>query len=301
MMEEMLKDKVVAAYKKIQDEICQSLELADGNVKFEEELWTREGGGGGRTRIFQHGNVIEKGGVNFSAVYGKLPEKIKEAFKVDSDEFFACGVSIVIHPVNPFVPIIHMNIRYFEMDEQTRWFGGGIDLTPHYVIDTDVRYFHHILKNTCDEFDASFYPKFKKQADDYFFIKHREETRGVGGIFYDRLKPENTGLDWDQLFKFSLGVGNSFIPAYTELIDRNRDTEYGENELEWQSLRRSRYAEFNLVYDSGTKFGLETNGRIESILMSLPPMAKWVYNHKPAENSLEAISLSKLIKGIDWA
>lgn len=297
----MLKDKIVKEYQKIQDEICHSLELADGKGKFVQEIWEREGGGGGRTRIFQHGDVIEKGGVNFSAVYGNLPESVKKAFKVDNDEFFACGVSIVIHPVNPFVPIIHMNIRYFEMDEQTRWFGGGIDLTPHYVIDTDARYFHHILKQTCDEFDASFYAKFKKQADDYFFIKHRQETRGVGGIFYDRLKPENTGLDWEQLFEFSLAVGNSFIPIYTELIDRNRDKEYTEAEQEWQYLRRSRYAEFNLVYDSGTKFGLETNGRIESILMSLPPTAKWVYDHKPAENSLEATTLGKLIKGIDWA
>ena len=297
----LLKDKVVEEYQKIQDEICAALAAADGGGQFEEEIWTREGGGGGRTRVFQNGNVIEKGGVNFSAVYGKLPEAVKKVFKVENDEFFATGVSIVIHPSNPFVPIIHMNIRYFEMDEQTRWFGGGIDLTPHYVIDTDVRYFHHLLKKSCDEFDASFYPKFKKQADDYFFIKHREETRGVGGIFYDRLKPENTGLDWEQLFNFSLAIGNTFIPAYTELIDRNRDTEFTEAEQEWQYLRRSRYAEFNLVYDSGTKFGLETNGRIESILMSLPPMAKWAYNHKPTENSPEAATLSKLIKGIDWA
>jgi len=297
----LLKDKVVEEYQKIQDEICAALAAADGGGQFEEEIWTREGGGGGRTRVFQNGNVIEKGGVNFSAVYGKLPEAVKKVFKVENDEFFATGVSIVIHPSNPFVPIIHMNIRYFEMDEQTRWFGGGIDLTPHYVIDTDVRYFHHLLKKSCDEFDASFYPKFKKQADDYFFIKHRDETRGVGGIFYDRLKPENTGLDWEQLFNFSLAIGNTFIPAYTELIDRNRDTAFTEAEQEWQYLRRSRYAEFNLVYDSGTKFGLETNGRIESILMSLPPMAKWAYNHKPTENSPEAATLSKLIKGIDWA
>jgi len=297
----LLKDKVVEAYQKIQDEICSSLSLADGGGQFEEEIWTRDGGGGGRTRIFQQGNVIEKGGVNFSAVYGKLPDAVKNAFKVENDEFFATGVSIVIHPSNPFVPIIHMNIRYFEMDEQTRWFGGGIDLTPHYVIDTDVRYFHHLLKQACDTHDSSFYPKFKKQADDYFFIKHRQETRGVGGIFYDRLKPENTGLEWDQLFDFSITVGNTFIPAYTELIERNRDTVFTEAEQEWQYLRRSRYAEFNLVYDSGTKFGLETNGRIESILMSLPPMAKWAYNHKPTENSPEAQTLSKLIKGIDWA
>lgn len=294
------RDQVVAAYQRIQDDICRDLELADGKSKFEEEIWSRDGGGGGRTRVMQNGNVIEKGGVNFSAVHGKLPESIKKAFKVESDEFFATGVSIVMHPSSPFVPIIHMNIRYFEMDEQTRWFGGGIDLTPHYVVDTDVRYFHHLLKQTCDEFDAGFYSKFKKQADDYFFIKHREETRGVGGIFYDRLKPDNTGLSYDQILDFSVGVGETFSPIYTELIDRNRELEYTPEHQEWQYLRRSRYAEFNLVYDSGTKFGLETNGRIESILMSLPPMAKWVYNHQPAIGSRESDTLSKLKKGIDW-
>jgi len=299
--EMVFKDRVVEAYQQIQDQICKSLELADGKAKFEEEIWNRDGGGGGRTRIMQHGNVIEKGGVNFSAVHGKLPDAIKKAFKVDSDEFFATGVSIVMHPNNPFVPIIHMNIRYFEMNDETRWFGGGIDLTPHYIIDTDARYFHHLLKQTCDQFDTSFYPKFKAHADDYFFIKHREETRGVGGIFYDRLKPENTGLSFDQLLDFSIAVGNTFIPAYTELIDRNRDKEFDEHQQEWQYLRRSRYAEFNLVYDAGTKFGLETNGRIESILMSLPPMAKWVYNHQALPDSQESYTLSKLKKGIEWA
>ncbi|MBC8985267.1 oxygen-dependent coproporphyrinogen oxidase [Pedobacter sp. N36a] len=297
----VFKDKVVAAFQKIQDSICQGLEQTDGKGKFEEEIWSREGGGGGRTRILQNGNVIEKGGVNFSAVYGKLPDTIKKSFKLENDEFFATGVSIVMHPNNPFVPIIHMNIRYFEMDEQTRWFGGGIDLTPHYVIDTDARFFHHLLKQTCDEFDASFYPKFKAHADDYFFIKHREETRGVGGVFYDKLKPENTGLDFDRLLSFSEAVGNTFLPAYTELIDRNRDADFTAEEQEWQYLRRSRYAEFNLVYDAGTKFGLETNGRIESILMSLPPMAKWVYNYQPIPESPEAHTLSKLKKGIEWA
>jgi len=295
------KEKVVAAYQLIQDQICDSLELSDGKAKFEQELWNREGGGGGRTRIMQHGNVIEKGGVNFSAVHGKLPEAVKKAFKVDSDEFFATGVSIVMHPENPFVPIIHMNIRYFEMDEQTRWFGGGIDLTPHFVIDTDARYFHHLLKQTCDQFDLSFYPKFKEHADDYFYIKHREETRGVGGIFYDRLRPDTCGLSFDQILDFSVAVGNTFIPAYTELIERNRDKEYTAKDQEWQYLRRSRYAEFNLVYDAGTKFGLETNGRIESILMSLPPLAKWNYNHKTAPDSDESYTLSRLKKGIQWA
>jgi len=296
----MFKNEVAAAYQQIQDSICKGLVEADGKAKFEEEVWQRDGGGGGRTRVVQHGNVIEKGGVNFSAVHGKLPESVKKAFKVESDEFFATGVSIVMHPENPFVPIIHMNIRYFEMDEQTRWFGGGIDLTPHYVIPTDARFFHHRLKQTCDRFDPSFYAKFKAHADDYFFIKHREETRGVGGIFYDRLKPDNTGLSFDQILTFSEAVGNTFLPVYTELIDRNRDKEFTEHEKEWQYLRRSRYAEFNLVYDAGTKFGLETNGRIESILMSLPPTAKWNYNPQIIPNSEEEATINLLKKGINW-
>lgn len=296
----MFRNKVAEAYQQVQDQICNGLNLADGKAKFVEEIWERDGGGGGRTRVMQHGNVIEKGGVNFSAVHGKLPEPVKKAFKVDNDEFFATGVSIVIHPENPFVPIIHMNIRYFEMDEQTRWFGGGIDLTPHYVIPTDARFFHHRLKQTCDAFNSSFYPKFKGIADDYFYIKHREETRGVGGIFYDRLKPENTDLSFEEILNFSVAVGETFLPIYTELIDRNRDQDYTEKEKEWQYLRRSRYAEFNLVYDAGTKFGLETNGRIESILMSLPPTAKWNYNPQVLANSEEELTLSYLKKGINW-
>ncbi|WP_316784436.1 oxygen-dependent coproporphyrinogen oxidase [Pedobacter frigiditerrae] len=296
----MFRDEVALAYQEIQDSICEGLVQADGKAKFQEELWERDGGGGGRTRVMQNGNVIEKGGVNFSAVHGKLPEAVKKAFKVDSDDFFATGVSIVMHPENPFVPIIHMNIRYFEMDEQTRWFGGGIDLTPHYVIPTDARFFHHRLKQTCDSFDTSFYPKFKATADDYFFIKHREETRGVGGIFYDRLKPETANLDFSRILEFSKAVGNTFLPVYTELIDRNRDQEYTEAHKEWQYLRRSRYAEFNLVYDAGTKFGLETNGRIESILMSLPPTAKWNYNPQVLPESEEEKTLNFLKKGIDW-
>ena len=301
----MFRDEVVERYKEIQDDICKSLEIADGLKTFEEELWEREGGGGGRTRIMQNGKVIEKGGVNFSAVHGTLPDNVKKAFKVDSGEFFATGVSIVMHPVNPFVPIIHMNIRYFEMPgsdetDSLRWFGGGIDLTPHYVIDTDARFFHHYLKAVCDEYNPAFYSKFKAHADDYFFINHRKETRGIGGIFYDRLTPESTGMSWREIFNFSLGIGNAFAPIYTELIDRNSDTDFNENHKEWQFARRSRYAEFNLVYDAGTKFGLETNGRIESILMSLPPVAKWNYNYVPEPGSEEDQTQSKLIKGIAW-
>ena len=296
----MFKEEVAARYRQIQDEICKGLEIADGKGKFEEELWERNGGGGGRTRIMQNGSIIEKGGVNFSAVYGKLPEPIKKAFKVTEDDFFATGVSIVIHPNHPLVPIIHMNIRYFELNEETRWFGGGIDLTPHYVFENDARFFHHKLKNACDEFNPEFYPKFKEQADNYFFIKHREETRGIGGIFYDRLKPDNTNLSWEGILDFSANIGETFLPIYTELLERNRDKEFTDLQKEWQYQRRSRYVEFNLVYDSGTKFGLETNGRIESILMSLPPQANWGYNVQPETGSEEYKTLQLLKKGINW-
>lgn len=296
----MFRDTVKQAYQEIQDLICNGLAAADGKSTFEEELWQRDGGGGGRTRVMQHGDVIEKGGVNFSAVHGQLPPAIKKAFNVENDDFFATGVSIVMHPKNPFVPIIHMNIRYFEMDENTRWFGGGIDLTPHYINPAEATFFHQQLKETCDQFDPTFYPKFKEQADDYFFIKHRDETRGIGGIFYDRLKPDNTGLSFDQLLDFSLAVGKTFLPIYTKLIAQNRNKSFSEQEKEWQYLRRSRYAEFNLVYDAGTKFGLETNGRIESILMSLPPTAKWNYNPTVEIGSEEEKTLQLLRKGISW-
>ncbi|QNL48577.1 oxygen-dependent coproporphyrinogen oxidase [Olivibacter sp. SDN3] len=294
------KKEIAATYQQIQDEICSGLEKADGAEHFEEELWSREGGGGGRTRILQEGNVIERGGVNFSAVYGKLPENIKKAFKVDENDFFATGVSIVIHPGNPWVPIIHMNIRYFELNEETRWFGGGIDLTPHYVVPEDAVFFHQYLKKICDEFSPAFYQRFKDWADDYFFIKHRNETRGIGGIFYDRLQPEGTGLDYEHIFDFSKALGRSFLPIYTELIAKSKDKVFTAQHKEWQYLRRSRYVEFNLVYDSGTKFGLETNGRIESILMSLPPQARWKYNYQTPRDSEEERTLSWLKKGVDW-
>ncbi|GAB2689819.1 oxygen-dependent coproporphyrinogen oxidase [Mucilaginibacter koreensis] len=301
------KEQIAADYQQIQDEICAGLEQLDGQAKFEQELWEREGGGGGRTRIIQNGNVLEKGGVNFSAVYGHLPEVIKKSLKVDQDDFFATGVSIVMHPNHPMVPIIHMNIRYFEMpssfnggQQPVRWFGGGIDLTPHYIFDEDARFFHSHLKSVCDQYHHEFYERFKTWADNYFFIKHREETRGIGGIFYDRLTA-NENLSWEQVFEFSKAVGRSFLPMYTELVNRNRGKAFTEAEQQWQYIRRSRYAEFNLVYDAGTKFGLETNGRIESILMSLPPTAKWVYDYKPTAGSTEERTLSLLKKGIDWA
>jgi coproporphyrinogen III oxidase len=299
------KELIAEQYQLIQDEICVGLEMADGKAKFVEEIWERDGGGGGRTRIIQNGNVIEKGGVNFSAVHGKLPDAIKKAFNVQEDEFFATGVSIVIHPNNPWVPIIHMNIRYFEMlgdaGKEMRWFGGGIDLTPHYVIEEDARFFHESLQATCDKYKSDFYYKFKKWADDYFYIKHREETRGIGGIFYDRLNPQSTALEWNDIFEFSKAVGRTFVPVYTELIKRNKNKSFTEEQKLWQYQRRSRYVEFNLVYDAGTKFGLETNGRIESILMSLPPQANWVYDFKAKVGSQEEKTLSLLKKDIKWS
>ncbi|WP_069660111.1 oxygen-dependent coproporphyrinogen oxidase [Arcticibacter eurypsychrophilus] len=296
----MTKEEISAQYQIIQDEICEGLELLDTSGKFQEEIWERDGGGGGRTRIMQEGKIIEKGGVNFSSVYGKLPEAIKTAFKVSSVDFFATGISIVIHPSHPFVPIIHMNIRYFEMNESLRWFGGGIDLTPHYVYEEDAQYFHQNIKAVCDRFNKTFYAEFKTWADNYFFIKHRNETRGIGGIFYDRLNPDKAGINWLSIFEFSKAIGRSFVPIYTEIVNRHRDQLYTESQKNWQYIRRGRYAEFNLVYDAGTKFGLETNGRIESILMSLPPQANWIYNVQPEAGSDEARTLSLLKKDINW-
>lgn len=300
------KEQIAEEYRLIQDEICAALEQTDGKAHFEQETWERDGGGGGRTRIIQNGNIIEKGGVNFSAVGGELSHVLKKSLNVDQDDFFATGVSIVIHPNHPLVPIIHMNIRYFEMPSTVsgakplRWFGGGIDLTPHYVIEEDAKFFHQQLKNCCDTFHPEFYPRFKTWADEYFCIKHRHETRGIGGIFFDRLAA-NDELSWNDIFEFSKAVGRTFIPVYTELINRNRNKTFTPEQQEWQYQRRSRYAEFNLVYDAGTKFGLETNGRIESILMSLPPQARWVYNYQPKPGSEEEKTMSLLRKGIDWA
>jgi len=294
------KEQIAEKYKEIQDEISQAIEKLDGQATFQEEVWERDGGGGGRTRVIQHGDILEKGGVNFSAVHGELPTQIKKAFGVDQDNFFATGISIVIHPNNPFVPIIHMNIRYFELNDEIRWFGGGIDLTPHYVNKEDAAYFHNQLKEVCDQFSASFYPEFKEWADNYFFIKHRDETRGIGGIFYDKLTPAKAGISNEEIFNFSCALGRLFPKIYTEIVNRHRKSPYTEQQKKWQLLRRGRYVEFNLVYDAGTKFGLETNGRIESILMSLPEQASWFYNFQPEADSAEEETMQLLKKGINW-
>jgi len=283
----------------LQDRICAGLEAEDGEGKFHEDLWQRAEGGGGRTRIIQ-GRHIEKGGVNFSAVHGPMPEKIAKALGISEGKFYATGVSIVLHPINPHVPIIHMNVRYFEMNNGTWWFGGGIDLTPHYIVREDARFFHQQLKNTCDKHDASYYPKFKQWADDYFYIKHRKETRGIGGIFFDRLNRVEGGFEQADRLAFTQDVGETFLPTYTHLLQKNKDKAYTDKDLAWQRVRRGRYVEFNLVWDKGTRFGLDTGGRIESILMSMPPQANWLYNHQPEADSPEAMTQKSLKKGIDW-
>jgi len=272
------------------------------------DAWERPGGGGGVSAVLTNGNIIEKGGVNFSAVWGILPEHTRKSMNLPADdalEFFATGISIVIHPHNPMVPIIHMNTRYFEILPAGQgvtkqwWFGGGIDLTPHYIDENDARYFHQHLKTVCDSHHRDYYPEFKTWADEYFFIKHRNETRGVGGIFFDYLKGEN-GFTKESRFAFVKDVGSAFAPVYTHFMKKNNALLFGEQEKQWQYLRRGRYAEFNLVWDRGTKFGLETDGRTESILMSLPPQARWVYNHQPTPHSPEEKTLQLLQKNIDW-
>jgi coproporphyrinogen III oxidase len=296
------KEEISTWFTTLQQDICERLEALDGVGQFISDVWQRPGGGGGVSRILKNGNIIEKGGVNFSAVHGKTPEAVLKSMNLTTPEppdFYATGVSIVIHPFNPMVPIIHMNVRYFEMSNGTWWFGGGIDLTPHYIIEADAKFFHQHLKAICDKHSDTYYTKFKKWADDYFFIKHRSETRGIGGIFFDYLNDEN-GFTKRSRFDFVKEVGNSFAPLYTQLMKKNSILPFGENHKQWQYLRRGRYVEFNLVWDKGTKFGLDTDGRTESILMSLPPQAQWEYNYRPDEHTAEAKTLSLLKKDIDW-
>ncbi|WP_353718272.1 oxygen-dependent coproporphyrinogen oxidase [Dyadobacter sp. 676] len=300
-------EDIESFFKDLQDRICSAIESADGGAQFHEDLWQHHSGGGGRTRLIQHGGIIEKGGVNFSSVKGEVHPRLRAQMNLGDDaspQFTATGVSIVMHPRNPHVPIIHMNVRYFELDNGTCWFGGGIDLTPHYVVEEDARTFHRALKDACDKHHPGFYPRFKAWADDYFFIPHRNETRGVGGIFFDYLKPDEPGngegLSKARLFGFVKEIGESFAPIYTALMKKYADKPFTEQQKQWQYLRRGRYVEFNLVWDRGTKFGLETNGRTESILMSLPPQANWEYNFTPEPGSEETATLGWLRKGIIW-
>lgn len=293
------KNEIIAYFQSLQDSICTELSAFDTSGKFKEDKWEHHSGGGGRTRIFS-GKIIEKGGVNFSAVDGEVSEALQKQLGIaDSTNFTATGVSIVLHPNNPFVPIIHMNVRYFELSNGTFWFGGGIDLTPHYVFQEDAQFLHQTLKSVCEKTDPEFYPKYKKWADDYFFINHRDEMRGVGGIFFDQLKPNNK-FSKETLFNFVKNVGEAFTKIYIPIATKRYKMPYNEKNQEWQFIRRGRYAEFNLVWDRGTKFGLESGGRTESILMSLPPTAQWFYDYEVKENTAESESLRCFKKGIDW-
>ena len=289
----MIKSQIETEFRNLQNLICGELELLDGKSIFSEDPWLRDEGGGGFTRTLSDGKIIEKGGVAFSAVHGKVSEAMKSQLAMADGDFFASGVSVVLHPKHPRNPIIHMNVRYFELDNGTYWFGGGIDLSPHYVDLSAARAFHLSLKKVCDQYNPEFYPKFKSWADTYFFLPHRNESRGVGGIFFDN-QNENSGLSKEQLLNFCLDLGREFPVIYREQIEsKTYDTPTLE-ELKWQALRRGRYVEFNLLHDRGTKFGIYSSGRTESILMSMPPMANWEYNFTPEENSEEAKTLALL-------
>jgi len=298
-MDTAFREEVKAWMMGLQDRICQGLEEIDGKSRFITDAWERPGGGGGRSRIIANGDVLEKGGVMFSAVHGPVTETMSRKLELEGAEFFATGVSIVLHPRSPMMPIIHMNVRYFEMSDGTWWFGGGIDLTPHYIVPEQAAWFHEQLKAACDLTDEALYPRFKVWADDYFYIRHRKETRGVGGIFYDRLG-EKEPYTRDQLWKMTQRIGNLFVPIYRYMAEQNRNLPFTEREVAWQRLRRGRYAEFNLVIDAGTKFGLETDGRTESILVSLPPLAAWEYGHTVEPGSREEETQAWLRKGVDW-
>ncbi len=293
------KTEIRSAFEALQQHICARLSEIDGDFVFQEDNWERAEGGGGRTNVGLNGNVIEKGGVAFSAVHGPVTLEMQEQLKMGEGEFFATGVSIVLHPNNVHVPIIHMNVRYFELSNGAYWYGGGIDLTPHYVVPNQAKMFHDSLRNVCDKYDASFYSKFTAWADDYFFIPHRNETRGIGGIFFDQLK-ESQSITKEQILQFCLELGNLFPEVYEAQVLLGKNKEMTPAQLKWRNLRRGRYVEFNLVNDRGTKFGLHSGGRTESILMSLPPLANWEYNSIPQENSPEALTLKSLVKGAIW-
>lgn len=289
----MNKTDISARFRELQLHICNALELLDGEATFNEDSWDRAEGGGGHTRTLQGGRILEKAGVAFSAVHGPVTAAMKQQLGHEGERFFATGVSIVLHPKHPRHPIMHMNVRYFELEDSNYWFGGGIDLTPHYVDREKATSFHASLKEISDRYDTSFYPKFKEWADRYFFLPHRAESRGVGGIFFDQLD-ESCGLTKDQLFAYCQDLGRLFPVVYTQQVEGVVLNKPTAAELSWQALRRGRYVEFNLLHDRGTKFGIYSGGRTESILMSLPPIANWVYNHEPAENSEEQKTLSFL-------
>ncbi len=286
----------------LQDRICNALAAEDGGAGFVEDNWTRAEGGGGRTRVLANGVVIEKGGVNFSHVHGTQMPASATAHRPElaGRAFEAMGVSLVIHPNNPYVPTSHANVRFFiaekEGAEPVWWFGGGYDLTPYYGNEADVVHWHQTAKNACDPFGDDVYPRYKKWCDDYFYLKHRNEARGVGGLFFDDLNAQG----FEQSFAFLRAVGDSYVPAYQPILAARKNTPYGERERQFQLYRRGRYVEFNLVYDRGTLFGLRTGGRTESILMSLPPLVRWEYDFQPEAGSAEAALYEQFLPHRDW-
>ena len=286
----------------LQDSICAELESEDGSSRFVEDAWDRPGGGGGRTRVLTDGAIFEQGGVNFSHVFGDtLPPSATAARpELAGRAWQATGVSLVIHPHNPYIPTSHANVRFFIAEkageEPIWWFGGGFDLTPFYAFEEDVRHWHQTAKAACDPFGPDWYDKYKKWCDEYFFLKHRNETRGVGGLFFDDL----CHPDFDTAFGFMQSVGNHYIKAYRPIVTRRKNMEYGDRERDFQLYRRGRYVEFNLVFDRGTLFGLQSGGRTESILMSLPPLVKWRYNWHPEAGTAEADLYENYLKPRDW-
>lgn len=286
----------------LQDRICADLEAEDGGARFLQDEWQREQGGGGRSRVLTEGAAIEKGGVNFSHVFGEQMPASATAHRPElaGRSFEAMGVSLVIHPNNPYAPTSHANVRFFIAEkpgaEPVWWFGGGYDLTPYYGNDDDCRHWHHTAKDALDPHGENLYPFFKKWCDDYFYLKHRDEPRGVGGLFFDDFNE----LGFERSFAVMRAVGDSYLPAYRPILARRKDTDYGERERRFQLYRRGRYVEFNLVYDRGTLFGLQTGGRTESILMSLPPLVRWDYDWQPEPGSAEAALTEHYLQARDW-
>lgn len=289
----------------LQNRICTAIEASDGKAKFQEDTWQRLEGGGGKTRVIANGNVFEKGGVNTSVVFGQLTDAMRKQLHMDGHSWFACGLSLVLHPFNPFVPTVHCNYRMFELYDENghladQWFGGGTDLTPYYLFDEDARHFHQVYKNACDAFDPAFFPIFKKTCDDYFVNWHRNsERRGIGGIFYDHQRP-TADRDAEWWINFAKRCGDSFTEAYIPLVEKRKGLPFTNENKHWQEIRRGRYTEFNLVHDRGTLFGLKTNGRTESILMSLPPTVRFEYNYQPVAGSEEERLVKACLHPIDW-
>jgi coproporphyrinogen III oxidase len=303
-MKDVMKDQFYKYIQDLQNNITSKLETVDGKGKFQEDVWKRPEGGGGRTRVIENGNVFEKGGVNISAVHGELPISMQDYFGVKDANFFACGLSLVLHPKNPMVPTVHANWRYFEMYNQNgdivdQWFGGGQDLTPYYLFEEDAIHFHQTCKIACDKHNPEFYTNYKKRCDEYFYNVHRNEGRGIGGLFFDYCKASED-MPMENWYAFVTEVGNSFLEAYVPIVEKRKSLSYTEAQRNWQEIRRGRYVEFNLVHDKGTLFGLKTNGRIESILMSLPSHVQWVYDHHPETGSEEEKLLTVLKSPRSW-